>query len=1133
MGGSSLSKASHVLHRGTNAVPREDELALMSFGALASSRNGRERSVRLVWLIGVATSAIFAQTYSIDEYNRAWILTNTKATRAHGIEALKAIIERHPNHWRAYRALAEAWRFDNDGASGIQYFTQLQKKNLSLPYPHLGASILLNHNLRLKDAVHEAAECVRKDQTASVCYLYWAQLTAQQFGQKTPLAVAAKSLPSFASSPYACAGRVTYFYAVRQMQAHLSERDTCYGLSKSHPDLNLRRFIQAEGFIAGHAMVTSESEFDNDVHSALATADQANDYELYARLLDNVVDIRYRKRDFSAGGSAAAHQLQLSEKLGQRERLSAHYRTARFLNAQGDADGALARWQIYRKLLVEEGDVKGRGLVELAAAYRRCGRTAEALATLEDAQAIAQRLRENVDAAFILRTLSIVQQETGDYWNALRNAFESVRLFRSAKMPWQAGAGEGNLPEIYLNLGVESKAIYYAQLSLNSARLHGDQGEEKRNLGTLGEILLRLGRTENALAVFEKALLIKQDAQGVFEAEALLGKAEALRLLGRRREAFSVLAKVLAHAESRGETIEQSNVLYAIGQTELDDGNLPAAEGRFQRSLLIAEKFQHSEMILANRRALAEIFRRQGEQHKRWQALEPALTVLKSLRSHIPTPELRQDFQGLNAKLFEDAIDTLVQLHASEPSNGWDRKAFAVAEQGRARVLVDLMTESRFQIGRSLSVEQKGTKDQLEQRLSMALAKQMSEPSEKNAAASAQAEQALSGWIEAARTNNPDYIQARYPEPASITDAQRVASRDGTSILMYALGQNASVLWVITPSTLRMVRLPAASAIEKKVKLFRNQIGIHPTDPRGYENAAKDLYNVLVQPALRAAPSEKVLIVPDGVLFYLPFEALVRSDGRFLIEQQSVNYAPSVSAFLTLPAPSSRDTLLAYGDPIFSAARAGQATTDHSMQVRSVMRAAGLNLSALPNSRTEVQQIAKAFPPGRATVRVGNDATEASVKADDLTRYGTLHFATHALFDERVPSRSGIMLNLVNTGREDGVLRAAEVLNLRLRADLVVLSACQTGLGSYVRGEGILGLTRSFLAAGASRVVVSLWPVDDAGTVDLMSVFYHRWNRQGAASDALRAAKLEMIKSKRLAYRHPYFWAGFVQSGLF
>lgn len=172
--------------------------------------------------------------------------------------------------------------------------------------------------------------------------------------------------------------------------------------------------------------------------------------------------------------------------------------------------------------------------------------------------------------------------------------------------------------------------------------------------------------------------------------------------------------------------------------------------------------------------------------------------------------------------------------------------------------------------------------------------------------------------------------------------------------------------------------------------------------------------------------------------------------------------------------------------------------------------------------------IAALFPKGKSAIYLGSDAREATVKAEDLERYRYIHFAAHGILDEAHPSRSGLALTAGGGDQEDGILRVDEITGLRIRADVVTLSACGTGLGELVSGEGMLGLVRAFLYAGSSSVNVSLWNVNDAATASLMKDFYRNLSRSASAQEALRRAKISLIHQTGSPWRHPHFWAPFV-----
>jgi len=257
------------------------------------------------------------------------------------------------------------------------------------------------------------------------------------------------------------------------------------------------------------------------------------------------------------------------------------------------------------------------------------------------------------------------------------------------------------------------------------------------------------------------------------------------------------------------------------------------------------------------------------------------------------------------------------------------------------------------------------------------------------------------------------------------------------------------------------------------------------------------------------APLRRLVIAGDGVLHLVPFEALEDEAGRLLLERYVVSYAPSASVAGALHARhSARDPagtrLLAYAEPPSAA------------------------LGPLPLAGREVQEIVALFPPGAADVRRGREATESWLKRARLAAYGTLHFATHGTYDDRAPGRSALVL--APGQGEDGRLQVREIAALALRARLVSLSACDTGLGEVVTGEGVVGVARAFLNAGADAVAMTLWRIPDASTAELMRRFYRHLRAGRPAAEALRDAKLE-LRAGRAARRAPFHWAGVVLTG--
>jgi CHAT domain-containing protein len=350
--------------------------------------------------------------------------------------------------------------------------------------------------------------------------------------------------------------------------------------------------------------------------------------------------------------------------------------------------------------------------------------------------------------------------------------------------------------------------------------------------------------------------------------------------------------------------------------------------------------------------------------------------------------------------------------------------------------------------------------------------------------------------------------------------------------------------------------LPKAEAIGQLTQEFRETLRTPGRREFGaYARTAHRLYQTLIAPAGDTlAGKRRLLIIPDGALHYVPFEALLvkaadgAGDPEFLLKRWAVSYAPSASVVASMrqntrpAADVSAKQFLAFADPVYDSNGrndlARKKLGANAMSENTVaLNARGLfdndaqwDLARLTHSRREVEGIARLYRPQASALFLGQDAKEENAKgAGALATARRIHFATHGLVNEQQPQYSGLVLTLDDDPREDGLLQVYEIFNLKLQADLVVLSSCQTGLGQQFKGEGIVGLTRAFMYAGAPSVVVSLWSVADVSTADLMVGFYQHLDRAEDKADALRSAKLELLKNPR--YAHPYYWAPFVLIG--
>jgi len=525
-------------------------------------------------------------------------------------------------------------------------------------------------------------------------------------------------------------------------------------------------------------------------------------------------------------------------------------------------------------------------------------------------------------------------------------------------------------------------------------------------------------------------------------------------------------------------------------------------------------------------------------------------------------------------------------------------ESFRITEAGRARSLLDMLGEVNAQITEGVPADLlKKKQDNLDRQ--QQIAEQLTgialSGDQKQRPSDLESEldklQTEFDQIEnQIRTASPKYAALTGNQPLALVDVQQKVLDEGTVLLEYALGNDSSYMFAVTRSGVSLYKLPRRSDIDKLATDFRAQLippklqrrivgidvasdlqrglglSLGPAENVGaFISASMGMYQAAVAPASALLGDKRLLVVADGALNYIPFEALVKnSDGAdyaslsYLVKTNEIVYSPSASVIAAIRqgsgSASSGKSMLLVADPVFSAddPRAkGSGGTSSSAETRglglglesavndvagnadaSSTTPAGFHLARLSGTRTEADEISKIAKAGGAQADLWTDlnANEDNVRSHDMTGYRFMHVATHGLLDADRPQFTGVVLSLVGNKTNDGFLRTDEIFNLKLGTPLVMLSACETGLGKERRGEWVIGLTRAFMYAGAPTVGVSLWSVADKSTADLMTDFYKRL-LTGSSSPAasMRAAQVAMIDGKK--YSAPFYWAPFVLVG--
>ena len=611
---------------------------------------------------------------------------------------------------------------------------------------------------------------------------------------------------------------------------------------------------------------------------------------------------------------------------------------------------------------------------------------------------------------------------------------------------------------------------------------------------------------------------------------------------------------------------------------------------------------------------------------------ESLATIDRIREGSVRADESRTTFLATTKDVFEEAAGALAEMAIAEADNtvpdesggpastrplqgqalAYASEALKIAERGRARSLLDMLSESGGEITGGVPaqlLEKKRGNLQRQQEIAALLtgvsfgqdiSKDKIDDAEKELGTLQSAYESIENEIGAA---NPAYAALTSPPTLSAEEIQRLVLDEQTALLEYSLGAERSYLFAVARAGVTVSRLPARGEVERQVTAFRRLLvpstqrrsitdlvanavdaerglRIRRTQPpkpspefvNAYAQAAHALYKAAVEPAAPLFKASRLLVVADGALNYVPFDALLTdapaqgadfSTLPYLIKSNETVFAPSASVVAAIRARArgagASGDMLVVADPVFhpsdSRARAASpaagtrpdaqaaqggmsfdsALADVSDEGTSADASARRGvLVRLPGTGEEAREIEKlAGASGRrADLLLDMNATESNVEDRDLRQYRVLHFATHGLLDAERPQFTGVVLSLVgNPEGSDGFLRTDEVFNLKLSSPLVMLSACETGLGRERRGEGVMGLTRAFMYAGAPTVGVTLWSVADRSTSELMTDFYKNLlgGSTPAPSDAMRRARLRMIEGKR--FSTPYYWAPFVLVG--
>lgn len=830
--------------------------------------------------------------------------------------------------------------------------------------------------------------------------------------------------------------------------------------------------------------------------------------------------------------------------------------------------------------------------------YDTLGEPQKALGYYGDALALWSDRHERGPQADTLNNVGLIRFKLGEPQQALDYYNQSLTIKRELGNAAKTANTLSNIAIVYATLGEEEHALDYLKEAVQLQRQTRDLTGESITHYFTAYVHAALGDMNKALEDYNQALSLQRtvgNRRG--EGITLDSMGVVFNALGQRQKALEYHQQALELQRTTKDRRSEAATLEHIGYVHTLSGELERAAQDYKEALSLCQAVGDQREEANILQGMARLERERGDFAAAQKRIQEAITKIEAVRGQTDT-QLRASYLGVKHDAYQFYIDLLMQMHRLNPSQGNDATALRISEQAHARSFLEMLSEARANMRqgvdatllereRSLSQQLNAKAERLTQALEQNAKQQVETLNKEISELEDQYQQAQA----AIRKSSPGYAALTQPQPLGLKEIQTELDQ-GTMLVEYSLGEERSYVWAVTESSFKTYELPKRERIEKSARLVydlltarskskpgedpqQRQARIAQTDSQ-LLSATKELSQMVLGPIGAELGTERLVVVADGALQYVPFSALSVVSGQLSVAQRSrtnnglrttdnrplSNYRPLIldHEVINLPSASALaiqrqglrnrkpapNAVAVIADPVFSVSderlgaatrtdTASQAQRDGSANTRIIEHLAegsGLIIRRLKFTRQEADQILAEAPREKNLRAIDFQANRATATGGELSKYRYIHFATHGYIDSEHPDLSAIVLSLVDEeGKpQDGFLRAHEIYNLNLPAELVVLSACETGLGKEIKGEGLVGLTRGFMYAGARRVVVSLWNVNDKATADLMARFYRgmlRENKTPAA--ALRTAQMEMSRQKQ--WQSPYYWAAFVLQG--
>lgn len=810
-------------------------------------------------------------------------------------------------------------------------------------------------------------------------------------------------------------------------------------------------------------------------------------------------------------------------------------------------------------------------LTSIANLYRGIGETRKGISYAKTALEIAEQINDSQRKSLALNHLAAGLVDVGEYQKGFDYYQQGLSIARERADKRVEGAMLNNLAGIYSLLGENDKVVEYYQKALVLFQEVGLSPAEATTLFSIGNRYQITNNLEKSLEYLQKSLEVSRqikDKKG--QARTLVNMGLVNSLATKFDEGIRLGSEGLLIAEESKDKKTISKTAGTLGYIYyLAKNDLKATEN-FEKAIKTQRETEEIHEIVVNLYRYARLDFNFGRKESALSKMKEVIEFTENLRNSLASQGLRSDFLAQKKQFYDFYIELLFELNKEKPKQGFDEAALRISESARARSLLDSLGNLQKDIKGNAPPELLEEISALRQTINFKDSQKLKAVQKGETSKANEFDKEITVLLNhydelqtKLRQTNPQFASINNPQPLSLSEIQKQVLDDETVLLEYSIGEKRSFLFFVTNRTLEIFELPKSETIEKQVrqtlenlKTRGQQIDNETVPQRNerlknadleFQKNIEETSKILLSSVADKIQNKRLLIVGSGVLQYLPFSTL-KNKIRYLIETNEIVNLPSAS---TLPLlrktkkilTSQRKEIAILADPIFSNSDSRFKTlalqkTDESNKpktedkiIPAVLRS---DFSRLRFSRVEAENISSLAADDKKHIALDFAANLESVNSEAVRNSKIVHFATHGIVNSRLPELSSIVLSLFdeNGKSREGLLRLNDVYNLQLSADLVVMSACETALGKEINGEGIVGLTRGFMFAGAKSVMASLWKVDDRATADLMGEFYRKMLKEGLSpAAALRASQIAMIRQKSTA--NPYYWAAFTIQGDF